>query len=605
MLYLCLMIKSIPKILLLTSILCIVSAHLCSAIWSYRESLHLRCTDCKPTSAQSLPFNIRLQSFNVIYASNGISKADYRSKFILFDSNEVIYGQVSMNKVFKYKNYRICQQGYDSDLQGCTLLVTHDPYGVFFIFLGYLLLSISILWLLLQRDGAFRKLLRQLSLSLLLTTSFLIPLNTSAQTPSSLTNASSAHAYLSPDEADAFSHLAICYEGRIAPFESYAIAYCNATQYNSGKKRNGLSPSAFVLDVYLYPHLYSNLPQPQLRIFPQGNAWLCPSDTCNSSDSLFTAHILDLLQLSVNENDKSQTQQIIHAIERFQQQRSFPGAINQQKMNSELLYIHLNPPFFIIITLFLCFLSSLSFIFFMKNNKPLSIRILQIIPSIPTVLILTDFFWRSSLIGHLAFRNTYDTLILLSFFLLIISYFFVKRIKIIHPVTIGLSAFIFLSASLIYGVSFSPINPVLSSPLLGIHVALIMSAYALFLLCFIISVIYFIYKIKLNINNNNILLLSTFSRIFHILAVVLLCFGIMLGSVWANISWGSYWSWDPKESTALMTLLIYCCALPSFNGRFNNGTTVFHLIQIIAFCSLLLTYFGVNIFFGGLHAYSN
>jgi ABC-type transport system involved in cytochrome c biogenesis permease subunit len=85
----------------------------------------------------------------------------------------------------------------------------------------------------------------------------------------------------------------------------------------------------------------------------------------------------------------------------------------------------------------------------------------------------------------------------------------------------------------------------------------------------------------------------------------LLAIGIITGSFWANLSWGSYWQWDPKEVWALITLLIY--ALPLHEDIFPafKKPHFYHLYLIIAFLSLLMTYFGVNYFFTGLHSYSS
>ena len=82
-------------------------------------------------------------------------------------------------------------------------------------------------------------------------------------------------------------------------------------------------------------------------------------------------------------------------------------------------------------------------------------------------------------------------------------------------------------------------------------------------------------------------------------AVLLLSTGIILGSVWANVSWGSYWSWDPKETWALITLLVY--AVPLHGGL---SPRAFHLYTLLAFACVLITWFGVNLFMGGMHSYA-
>ena len=86
-------------------------------------------------------------------------------------------------------------------------------------------------------------------------------------------------------------------------------------------------------------------------------------------------------------------------------------------------------------------------------------------------------------------------------------------------------------------------------------------------------------------------------------AVFLLTAGIFIGAVWANVSWGRYWGWDPKEVWALITMLIYATALHSRSLRYFNRPVFFHWFAMLAFLSVLFTYFGVNYFLGGLHSY--
>ncbi len=87
-------------------------------------------------------------------------------------------------------------------------------------------------------------------------------------------------------------------------------------------------------------------------------------------------------------------------------------------------------------------------------------------------------------------------------------------------------------------------------------------------------------------------------------AVFLLTFGIFLGAVWANISWGNYWAWDPKETWALITLLIYSVPLHQKSLGFLRNPKAFHLYCMLAFLSVLVTYFGVNMILGGMHSYA-
>ena len=103
--------------------------------------------------------------------------------------------------------------------------------------------------------------------------------------------------------------------------------------------------------------------------------------------------------------------------------------------------------------------------------------------------------------------------------------------------------------------------------------------------------------------DNRLLQLSVFSRILLYPAVFLLAGGIFVGAVWAEVSWGTYWSWDPKETWALITMLIYALPLHEKSLCRFQRPFFFHGYCLIAFLSVLMTYFGVNYVLGGMHSY--
>ena len=87
-------------------------------------------------------------------------------------------------------------------------------------------------------------------------------------------------------------------------------------------------------------------------------------------------------------------------------------------------------------------------------------------------------------------------------------------------------------------------------------------------------------------------------------AIFLLTIGIFLGAVWANVSWGNYWSWDPKESWALITLMVYAVPLHKASVGFFRKPLYYHIYMVSAFLAVLFTYFGVNYLLGGMHSYA-
>ena len=137
--------------------------------------------------------------------------------------------------------------------------------------------------------------------------------------------------------------------------------------------------------------------------------------------------------------------------------------------------------------------------------------------------------------------------------------------------------------------------PVLNSRLLPLHVSTIMMAYTLLLLTFIVSLV----GVAMPKQRQK---MYHFSQFLLFPALMLLCYGIFIGAIWANVSWGTYWSWDPKETWALITLMIY--AAPAHRTFSNLSTMKYHIYMALAFFTILMTYLGVNYFLGGMHSYA-
>ena len=149
-----------------------------------------------------------------------------------------------------------------------------------------------------------------------------------------------------------------------------------------------------------------------------------------------------------------------------------------------------------------------------------------------------------------------------------------------------------------------PLQPVLQTPLLGIHVSVIMLAYTLFAVIMINGIVGLCMPSKREG-------LMHLSQILLYPALFCLTAGIFIGAVWANMSWGRYWGWDPKETWALITMLVYAALLhfPWLKNKFeiinHKSQIVYHVFCVVNFLFVLFTYFGVSYLLGGLHSYAN
>lgn len=156
---------------------------------------------------------------------------------------------------------------------------------------------------------------------------------------------------------------------------------------------------------------------------------------------------------------------------------------------------------------------------------------------------------------------------------------------------LGVAAFV----ALLYALQWTTdahLLPVLRSPLLGLHVGVIITAYVLFLILAFAPLF-----------PKRTEWMQAIDRM-HRVALLLLVVGIFLGAVWANISWGTYWSWDPKEVWALITMFVYCLPLHRRSLPWFTVDRHRRLYLSVALLSVIITYFGVNFFLGGMHSYA-
>lgn len=276
------------------------------------------------------------------------------------------------------------------------------------------------------------------------------------------------------------------------------------------------------------------------------------------------------------------------------------------KVSLELLYNRIAFPKIIFILLFCGALLCMVLFFHsqVKKDQRAFRKPLLLIPAFAGLLSVVNFTIEWILAGRIPLSNTGETL---SFALMIgLSLTYLLMVHICSDSGVcdeGRIEWFYIIGMIFWGciavvISLigenpvvTPLIPALQSPWLSIHVSLVMISYSLFGLLVIVA---FIGLFRKSFSHKDF-------RICHILlwpALVFLAGGIVTGSIWAKEAWNAYWSWDPKETWALITLLLY--VLPIFlrmRGR------LLYVYLLIAFLSVVMTYFGVNYFLGGRHSY--
>lgn len=211
---------------------------------------------------------------------------------------------------------------------------------------------------------------------------------------------------------------------------------------------------------------------------------------------------------------------------------------------------------------------------------------------------------RTLLSNHLPLSNGSETMLLLSWISILLAFLQQKKSPFALPFGCLIGGLAMMVA-MIFGRDpvNTPLKPVLRSPLLSFHVITIMIAYSLLAFMMLNSIAALILMKKGTEMQRELRELKRLSLLMLFPAVFLLTTGIFIGAVWANVSWGRYWGWDPKEVWALITMLIYALPLHS-SAQWLQRDKAYHIYIILAFLAVLMTYFGVNFFLPGLHSYA-
>ena len=241
-----------------------------------------------------------------------------------------------------------------------------------------------------------------------------------------------------------------------------------------------------------------------------------------------------------------------------------------------------------------------------KRTSRKAIIILNILLWIVFTYLSAAICLRGYVSNHLPLSNGFETMQFMAWCTLLLTFLLQRKFAMLLP-------FGFLLCGLTLMVSMlgesnpqiTQLMPVLQSPLLSIHVVVIMIAYSLLAFIMLNGVTAVILHQSQKECKEQIERLQIISQIILYPAIFLLASGIFIGAVWANVSWGRYWGWDPKEVWALITMLVYALALHPRSLPWFHRTMFFHVFCITAFITVLITYFGVNFLLGGMHSYAN
>ena len=639
---------------------------------------------------EKLPFSLCLKKFEAKMHDGTNAVADYSSKFTVIDGDDKSEGEVSMNNIYSHRSYRLYQSSYDEDGKGSVLAINADPYGLPVTYTGYALLFISLVWMLFDPKGGYRKLLKSTLLKKgALMTALILSMGNIQTLHAESATGNLQNAVLPKETAEKFGELHILYNDRICPVQTFALDFCKkiygarsyqgltAEQVLSGwvfygntwanepfiKIKSGEMKTAMNLPDYAslntffnremggytigqYVQEYYNGQQDKfhqqaadidgkiqiimelregisLKVLPYTftknvkatkdhsfikagtTTWFSPVDklpqAVEQQHALYIRNVFSLLNGDVKAGNTSRVNEFFVKMKKYQEVSSGNSLPTATQYKAE----RINNAFPFATILFMANLT-LGFIALFytiyRMTKKREIKVLNIaLPILLGVSFLALTFGlalRWIISGNIPMSNGYESMLTVAWFVMLISILMQLRIRIVMVFGFLISGF-FLLVSHINQMdpAIGQMMPVLNSPLLSIHVSIIMMSYALLSLTFICGIM----GICMRSHGEE---LQALSRIFLYPALTTMGFGIFIGAIWANVSWGNYWSWDSKETWALITFMIYAVVVHTQSLSVFRKPLVSHIYITLAFLSIAMTYFGVNYFLTGMHSYA-
>jgi cytochrome c-type biogenesis protein CcsB len=364
-----------------------------------------------------------------------------------------------------------------------------------------------------------------------------------------------------------------------------------------------------------------------LKIFPipedKNNKWVSYLELNEAGfkgmEATYTKNVLPLyfgsLANASTSNDFKTADELLESINGFQKRFGSKVRPSEEKITSEVLYnkydVFKKLPYWYIFASILMLLFTIMNIF--KERKVLNylVNFMHIVVIALFALHTFGLIARWYISGHAPWSNAYESIIYVAWATMFFGLAFDRKSKL----TVASSAFVtamILAAAYMNWIDpeIANLQPVLNSYWLMIHVAVIVASYGPFALGMILGAVALLLilftneknKVKMDLNIQEI---TYINELALTIGLIMLTIGNFLGGQWANESWGRYWGWDPKETWALISIMVYAFVIHARFVPSLRGKWVFNLMSMFAFISILFTYYGVNFHLVGLHSYAS
>lgn len=355
----------------------------------------------------------------------------------------------------------------------------------------------------------------------------------------------------------------------------------------------------------------------------ENHKWHAPGDDLShfeGDESMFVSRIFQWYLTEVGEaistGDWSEAERVLNMIRTYQNAKGKDAGLDIKRIETEIRYNNLDPfaksrTYYLIIG-GLIMLISIAELFFDRRRWFKWLKILLWVAALVTFhLHMLGISMRWQIGGYAPWSNSYETMVYIAWVAALVGILFARRNSLVCGIALLLAGIILFVTGLSWlDPQITPLVPVLKSAWLMFHVASIVAAYGMFAISSLLGItnlklMIFQGREKRERLDRAINELTIINEISMWIGVALLAVGIFLGAIWANESWGRYWGWDPKETWALITLMVYATTTHLYQARSIYSKWLFNFASVAAIFVVVMTYFGVNYLFGGMHSYND
>ncbi|MEG1037450.1 MAG: cytochrome c biogenesis protein CcsA [Mucinivorans sp.] len=604
------------------------------------------------TVVAELPFAVHLDKFTIARYGHSGSPSSFVSRVTIEGESH----EISMNNVLYHGAWRFYQTSFDKDEKGTFLTASRDVAGVAITYTGYIMLCLGLILSLAARGSRFRRLAASLGVVVAgMCTAFGAENEVVAkferllvQEPSGRVVSVGSYAedvvrkvmrektYNGMSASEMLLGITtnpaywaqqkivrdttgghIAFADLIGPKGEYLLSGRVEAIYRlAPRARTKADKEVLKLDerINILDNLFSGR---MLALFPrQGTArWYSSGEDLSDfaswpKDSLLASKIFPWFSTELVAGNGDRAVEILDMIEIFQKAKS--DQVNATKIEAELLYNKLDAfkwSGFSFMTLGLL-LSIILILTTVGGSRSLRIVFWSLVALAGAVFLFQSFAlglrWYIS--GRAPWTNAYESMVYVSWAAAVAGFTFLRKSKITFALAIFLAGVLLFVSTLNWmDPQITPLAPVLDSYWLIIHVAVITASYAFFAIGFLLGVAAMIVLAtkQTETKRQKIKELTTINQLSLNVGLVLMTIGTFLGAVWANESWGRYWGWDPKETWALVTVVVYAFVTHSYMIRRLARPYFTALLSIVALLTVLMTFFGVNYYLSGMHSYGS